>query len=456
MGDGWDARRHLDVGGVAVPAGSTVLVHGADPVLPTRHRAGEAAACAAVAAASWAARLGELRGLPAQPVRVGVQAAATSLLGFALQSSAEPVALARVFSPVTELFLTADDRWIHLHGGFPHLEARTCALLGCPPEPAALAAAVAAWPAQALEDALAEAGLCGAMVRTPEEWAAHAQGRAVRALPAVRLTRVGDAEPTPVVPADRPLAGVRVLDLTRVLAGPTAGRTLAAHGADVLRVDGAHLPTVEAFDVETGRGKRSAFADVRDAADRARLGALVDDADVVVQSYRRGALDRFGFGVDDLFDRNPSLVVASIDAYGPDGPWLGRRGWEQLAQSASGIAHTEDPTSPRLIPAAATDYTTGYLAAAGVAEALWRRATGGGGWRVEASLAQTAAWLQRLGADLDPADATGLGDVAARQQHTDSAWGRLTQLAPIEELPVTPPRWASPPVPRGSSPLAWW
>ena len=455
MSDAWDAREHLERGGVAVPEGAELGITGLDPVLASRHRAGEAAACAAAAAAAWAARVGERRGLPSQPVQVDVRAAAATLLGFLLQSSSEPIDLVRTFSPVTDLFRTADDRRIHLHGGFEHLERGTVALLGCDLDADAIAAAVAGWEASALEDALAAAGLCGAVVRSREEWRAHEQGRAVVDLPAVRLRRLGDAEPRGLDPAPRPLAGVRVVDLTRVLAGPTTGRTLAAHGAEVLRVDAPHLPTVEVFDVETGRGKRRTWCDLRDADDRRALLALVDEADVVVHSYRQDALDRFGLGVDDLAARNPRLVLARVCCYGPDGPWATRRGWEQLAQSTSGIAHAEDPADPHLIPAAATDYTTGYLAASGITEALWRQATEGGTWLVDASLCQTAEWLQRLGADLDPTGAVGLGDVAARQTTTASPWGELTQLAPIEQLPVTPPRWDRPPARPGSSPLRW-
>jgi crotonobetainyl-CoA:carnitine CoA-transferase CaiB-like acyl-CoA transferase len=456
MGERWDPAPVLASAGFDLPEGADLGLIGADPVLGSRHRIGEAAAVAAGAAGAWAARFGELQGLPPQGVTVDVTAAATALLGFVFQTTDADLDLARDFSPVIALFDTADGRQIHLHGGFPHLAEGTAALLGCRPDAAELARAVQAWRAEELETALADADLCGAVVRTADEWAAHPHGRVVTAAPAVRITRLGDAPPRPrAASAVRPLSGVRVLDQTRVLAGPTVGRTLAGHGAEVLRVDGPHLPTIEPFDVETGRGKRRAWCDLDDPGDLARLHVLLGGADVVVQGFRLGALEARGIGPADLAARHPGIVVVEVSCYGSEGPWSRRRGWEQLAQATSGIAHAEHPDRPRLVPAAATDYTTGYLGAAGAAAALVRQATEGGSWLVEVSLCATAAWLVRLGADRDPAAATGLGDVADRQQRTDSAWGTLTHLAPVEQLSATPARWDLPPAPPGSSPLAW-
>jgi crotonobetainyl-CoA:carnitine CoA-transferase CaiB-like acyl-CoA transferase len=448
-----DATLLLAAAGLVPPVGTEVTIAGADPVLASRHHVGEAAAAAAGLAAAWAARFGEGRGLPPQSVEVDVAPAAAGLLGFALQSLDGKAAFERVFSPVTAMFRTSDDRLIHLHGGFDHLAEATCRLLQTAPEPGSLATAVASWEAQQLEDALADAGLCGAIVRSPEEWGRHPQGRAVAALPAVRLTRIGDTAPIEPGSAARPLSGIRVLDLTRVLAGPTAGRTLAAHGADVLRLDSPTLPSIEVFDLDTGRGKRSAWADLDDPLQAEHVAGLVAGADVVVQSYRPGSLDARGLSPAAIAERRPGAVVVRLSCYGPEGPWAARRGWEQLAQSAVGLAWAEEPGEPRLVPAAATDYTTGYLAAAGAAEALCRRAEVGGSWLVEVSLAQTAAWLGRLGADLDPGRASGFGEL--RRQRVPTAWGTLTHLAPIERLSVTPPRWDTPPVPRGASRPEW-
>jgi crotonobetainyl-CoA:carnitine CoA-transferase CaiB-like acyl-CoA transferase len=448
--------RLLEAARLVLPEGARVELGGEDPVLQSRFHAGEAAAAALALAASAAAGLGELRGLPPQRVRVAVRDAATTLLGFVFQRAERGPDLARHRNAATELYPARGGRWVHLHGGFPHLADGLLRLLGCGPERDAIAGAVAGWDAFELEDAVAERGLCAAAVRSEREWREHPQGAALDPLPAVELTRIGDAPPEPPPAAARPLAGLRVLDLTRVLAGPACGRTLASHGAEVLRVGARRLPSIEPFVVETGRGKRNAFLDLDQPGDARRLRELVRGADVFCQGYRGGALARRGFAAEALAALRPGIVAVSVDCYGHVGPWAERGGWEQLAQSASGIAAAEGGEgAPRLIPAAATDYTTGYLAAFGAMAALARRAREGGSWHVRASLCQTAMWLTRLGADLDPSAASGLGDVGARLVHTDTAWGRLSHLGPVVEMEHTPPRWELSPAPLGAHPPAW-
>ncbi|MGH0029543.1 MAG: CoA transferase [Myxococcota bacterium] len=438
-----------------LPAPDAVAIAGHDPILPSRFPIGEAAAAAIGLGAAGAATLWELRGGAPQTARVEVRAAAAHLLGFLLQS-VPGLDLTRFRNAATELYPTGDGRHVFLHGGFPALAEGLLALLECPMDADAIRARLAGWKAADLEDAIAERGLCGAMVRTAAEWSEHPQSRALAELPAVEILPLGDAPAEPLPEGDRPLAGVRVLDLTRVLAGPSCGRALAEHGADVLRVGAPGLPSIEPFVVETGRGKRNAFLDLDVADQRERLRGLAREADVFCQGYRSGSLDRRGFSPADLAALRPGIVYVSINCYGHEGPWAGRPGWEQLAQSASGMAAAEGGDAPpRLVPAAATDYTTGALAAWGVMEALRRRATEGGSWWVRASLCQTAMWLTRLGADLDPAQARGLGDVASLQQRATTAWGELTHLAPAATLECTPLRYALPPSPLGSHPAEW-
>jgi len=449
-------RQLLSAARLELPEGARVELHGSDPVLQSRFPAGEAAAVALALCGSAAARIGELRELPAQRVRVGVLEAATTLLGFLFQRVDGGFDLARHRNASIDFYRAGDERWIHLHGGFPHLCDGLLELLGCALEREEIARAVAKYTAFELEEAVAERGLCAAAVRSQAEWAAHPQGLALAQLPAVELRRFGEAAAQPLPAASRPLAGLRVLDLTRVLAGPTCGRTLAEHGAEVLRVGAERLPSIEPFVVETGRGKRNAFLDLDVAADRERLRRLVREADVLCQGYRSGGLERRGFGPQALTELRPGIVVAEINCYGHSGPWARRAGWEQLAQTVTGIAEAEGGSEPpRLIPAAATDYTTGYLAAFGVISALARRASEGGSWLVRASLCQTAMWLTRLGAELDPAAATGLGNVASRLGSTHTAWGHLTHLAPVVEMAHTPARWELPPAPLGTHPAAW-
>ncbi len=432
-----------------------MAVSGSDPVFPSRHRPAEAAAAALGLVGAWAARIGEQRGIAAQEVSVDTEAAAASLVGFLLQSY-EDLDFLRFMNPLTELYATADDRWIHLHGGFEHLADGLIQLLDCDSSAESVGAAVKTWVGAELEDAIAEAGLCAVLARTRSEWAAHPQGQALAELGAVTIRRIGDAPPRDRKASDRPLGGVRVADLTRVLAGPTCGRSLAAHGADVLRIGSESLPSIEPFVIETGHGKRSASLDLAAADGVERLKELVAGADVFVESYRHGSLAKRGLGPDDLAALNPGLIHVSINCYGHVGPWAGRAGWEQLAQTTSGIAMTEAAEGvPTLIQAAVTDYTTGYLAAMGTMMALSRQMEEGGSWVVEASLCQTSQWIQSGGSDLDPAAATGFGDVTNQLGTIESAWGELKFLPPVEQLSLTPARWEQPPVPLGTHNLEW-
>ncbi|MBW2312577.1 MAG: CoA transferase [Deltaproteobacteria bacterium] len=448
----------LEAARLEPPAVGDLAIHGSDPILASRFPIGEASAVALASCGAAAARLHELRGGEPQKVEVEVRAAAATLIGFLLQSGNLPIELRRAFNPVTAIHPAKDGRFIHLHGGFEHLAAGTLELLGCEADAGSIAAATEGWDGFELEDVLAERGLCGAVVRGAEEWAEHPQAIALAGRPVVEIERIGDAElePTLAVPGRRPLSGVRVLDLTRVLAGPTCARTLAEHGADVLRVGAERLPSVEPFVVDTGRGKRNAFLDLDRPEELKRLRGLVSEADVLCQGYRPGALDARGLGAEAAAALRPGIVYVSIDCYGHVGPWSSRRGWEQLAQSAVGIAAAEGGDGPpRLAPAAATDYTTGALAAFGVMTALARRAREGGSWHVRASLCQTGMWLTRLGACHDPAAAVGLGDVTTLQMQSETAWGSLTHLAPAVKMAKTPPRFALPPSPLGSHAAEW-
>ena len=344
-------RRWWECGRLEAPPGARVTVSGSDPVLASRHRPGEAAAAALGLLGAWSARIAEQRGGPPQRVQVDTTSAAASLLGFLFQS-AERLDLTRGQTPLTAFYPTADDRWIHLHGGFPHLADGLTALLGCDVTSEDVGRAVGNWRAEPLEEAVADAGLCAAVARTRTEWLAHPQGAALGGLGALSIRRIGDAPPRhrrlndphfndpsendpPVTDLSlngpsvggRPLSGVRVADLTRVLAGPTCGRSLAAHGADVLRIGSPQLPSIEPYVVETGRGKRCAFVDLDDPAGVRRLRDLVADADVFCQGYRPGSLAARGLGAEELARLAPGIVYVSINCYGQVGPWAGRARW---------------------------------------------------------------------------------------------------------------------------------
>ena len=442
------------------PSGRFRLL-GADPVLPTSLPLGLASATAIGLGAATAAELARVNGVPAQVPAVDLAAAATTLLGFAhLRVAGRSPGRDNAGNPTVAPYRCADGRWIHLHGGFPHLARGTEAVLGCREgaDAAELASAVARWRSDDLESSLASAGQCGALHRTADEWAAHPQGRALAVEPVVAIRRVGDAPPAPVGSDAQPLGGTRVLDLTRVLAGPTCGRTLASYGADVLRIDGPHLPDLPTFTIETGSGKRSAHLDLRDASDRDRLDTLAAGADVVIDGYRDGALGRYGLEPDRIAREQPGTVLATIRCYGDVGPHAGRPGWEQLAQAATGMAVAHSNAAPdgsgvpHGVPAAVNDYTTGYLAAFGVLEALRRRTVEGGTWHVAVSLCRTAMWVMAL--PVVPGSAT-VNSPAPTLEAVDTPWGVVHRLPPVPELPVTPARWGLPPVPPGTHDPVW-
>ena len=442
-----------------LPAADSIEIRGRDPVMPSRFKIGEASATALAACGVAANTIWTASGGKHQRIEVDTAGAAVSLISFLcqkLEDGSEPQRDPN--RPLVGFYQAGDGRWVHLHGAFPDLAAGTLAVLDCDASPESIRVAVSRWEGQALEDALAEAGMCGAMARTREEWLTHPQGEALQLVPPVSIKRIADSPIEPIPPRARPLEGVRVLDLTRVLAGPTCGRTLASHGANVLKVNSPNLPSVPPFVIDTGHGKRSTFLDLNDEKDHKQLKLLVLSTDIFSQGYRRGALAKRGLGPEQLAEQRPGIIYVSINAYGHVGPWAARPGWEQLAQTASGVAVDEGSLdSPRLIAAAATDYTTGYLGALGAMAALYRRSIEGGSYHVEVSLAQTANWLYEFGLferdsalpNFDPAIA------APYMVSSDTGFGHLHHLGPVIRMSETEPRWEQVSVPLGYHPATW-
>jgi crotonobetainyl-CoA:carnitine CoA-transferase CaiB-like acyl-CoA transferase len=440
------------------------------PALATRFRAEEAAAAALAASGVLAADLWRQHSGRPQRVTVVVREAAAALTSFLLNrfgDAARTPGLGREGrTPADGFFPTRDGRFIYLHPSFPESGRRLHALMGSPADREAAARAALTWTAPDLEAAIAEGGLCGAMVRTPEEWDESDQGRILRTRAPVEVTRLGDSPREPLAAdAEAPLSGIRTLDLTRVLAGPTCARTLAQYGSEVLYVASPTLPTVEAFVADTNHGKRSAWLDLKSRGGRGTLERLVEGADVFSQGYRAGAMERLGFGPARLAALRPGIVCVEINAYGHEGPWRDRPGWEQLAQTVTGMAHVHGLTvpdaapGPRLQPGAVNDYTTGFLAALGAMIALQRRALHGGSYLVRVSLAQTAMWVRGLGL----AEPDRLLTVKPLTPEEIDAWridsatgyGPMRHLRPPVTLSATPTRWAQPVVKLGTHPPAW-
>ncbi len=426
--------------------------------LDTRFFAEDACAAVLAACGTLAAEIGE-----PQAVNVSTREAAAALVSF-LKNRFEdaarmPVLTREERTPANGFFRTRDGRFVYLHQSFPDSAARLHALMGSPADKAEAARAVLSWDARTLEDAIAERGLCGAMARTPAEWDESEQGRVLAASPLVEVVRIGDSEPEPFKTGGSPLGGLRALDLTRVLAGPTCAKALAALGAEVLHIASPSLPTVEMFVADTNPGKRSAFLDLKTPAGREGLEGLLGRADVFSQGYRAGSLERLGFGPARLARLRPGIVCVEIDCYGHDGPWRARPGWEQLAQTVTGMAVMhgghQGADGPVLQPAAVNDYTTGYLAAFGALIALSRRARFGGSWLVRASLSRTATWVRSLGLAQRPIEPLTEAEVDGWRVAEASDYGPMRRLRPAIGLARTPARWEQPVVRLGAHPPAW-
>jgi len=433
---------------------------GAEPVLPSSFAVGTAAQVSIAAAALAAAELWRLRTGERQLVRVPMRDAAIEFrseryLRIDGQKAPEP------WDKIAGTYRCGDGRWVRLHTNFPHHRDGVLALLDCEYDRVAVERALQGWRAEAFESAAAEAGLVVTAMRSFEEWDAHPQGRALARLPVLSIERIGDAAREDLPPATRPLDGIRVLDLTRVIAGPVCGRCLAAHGAEVMLITAPHLPFMLPLVIDSGRGKLSAQLDLREERARERLRQLIRGADVFVQGYRPGALHALGFGPEDAAKLRPGIVYVSLSAYGHEGPWADRRGFDSLVQTASGLnvaeAEAAGDTRPRPLPAQALDHASGYLMAFGAMTALMRRAREGGSWHVRVSLAQTGRWIRGLGrveGGLDCPD-PGFEDVRDRLEDSVSGFGHLTAVRHAAELSVTPAHWSRPSVALGTHEPVW-
>ena len=438
---------------------------GAEPALPSSFAVGTAAQSAIAVAALAATEIGRQRNGVEQTVQVDMHAAVAECTGrFSIDGRVPDI-----WDKLSGLYRGANG-WLRVHANFAHHRDGVLRLLGlvnlndgAQTPRSAVEAALATRDVFAFEDAAAQAGLVVAAVRRFDEWDAHAQGQAVAAQPLITWERIGDAPPQawpapPALPAtSRPLTGIKVLDLTRILAGPTAGRALAAYGAEVMLVNAPHLPNIDSI-MDTSRGKLSCHADLRTFEGCDSLQGLLRQAQVFVQGYRPGGLATVGFGADQVAALRPGIVCVSLSAYGHTGPWAGRRGFDSLVQTATGFndaeRHAAGATSPQAMPAQILDYSAGFLIAFAAQAALLRQATEGGSWHLRISLARTAQWLREMGrvpaglAMPKPALDDCMQDYA-------SGWGALRAMRHAARLSHTPPGWDRPSVPPGTHAARW-
>jgi len=452
-----DTRAHVEalwaLSGGEPAATDGFDVSGPEHVLASNFAVTEAAAASVGAATLAAADLLAARGGARQ--RVGVDrahAAAAFSAERVLRVNGAPV---DAWAPLSGAYQTRDERFIQLHCNFPHHASGIAECLEVAEERAAFEAAIAQWDAVELETALIEAGMVAAAYRTLDEWDAHPHAQATAKRPVLDFERIGDGGgPLPSLSAARPLEGVRVLDCSRVLAGPVAGMTLASHGADVLRVGADHLPWTASGVQTTGFGKRNTNIDLRSPEGKATFTRLLGSADVLIDAFRPGSLAKLGFGPEQVARIRPGIVIVQICAFGWTGPWGGRRGFDSIIQSTTGIALAAAGADgrPAHLPVQALDHATGFLGAFAAIRGLTRRQQEGGSWLARLALLRTRNWLVGLGSGGAP-EATV--DLERYMHEVDSEFGRMHAVRAIGELPASPPRWDRAPSEIGSAPPEW-
>jgi crotonobetainyl-CoA:carnitine CoA-transferase CaiB-like acyl-CoA transferase len=441
-----------------------VSLTGAEPVLPSSFAVGIAAQSSIAAAALAAAEIWQVRTGQQQTVSVDMRDAALECTGFFSIDGRVP----EVWDKVSGLYPCGADigepGFVRIHANFAHHRDGALKLLGLPAgdktEKAAVERALKKWRAQDFEHAAADAKLVVSAVRSFAEWDEHPQSQALASQPLVSFEKIGEAEPIALAPIgerQQPLAGVRVLDMTRILAGPICGRTLAAYGADVMLVNSPNLPNIEAI-VDTSRGKLSAHVDLATEAGCTTLRDLARDANVFVQGYRPGGIAARGFGPADVARLKPGIICVSLSAYGHLGPWANRRGFDSLVQTATGFNHAEGEAfggAPRALPMQILDFASGFLMAFGAQAGSLKQSREGGSWHVRVSLARTGLWLRQLGRVVNGTQAARPDVKSLPLQSYDTGYGRLVAMPHAAKFSTTPAHWARPSMPPGSHQPVW-
>jgi crotonobetainyl-CoA:carnitine CoA-transferase CaiB-like acyl-CoA transferase len=465
--------------------GGGVSFFGADPLFPSCVRLGEAfsisaMACAVGAAAIWRQRTGQ-----GQDLTIDIRQAAHGInpeLAFHPTINGHPYSdwMGGMHPFSIYPYETRDGRWVYPSGVYPHQQNAWSNFFNCGISHKNIATAIAKWNSAELEETANAQGHTLCIARSPEEWLAHPQGAYLAQEPVIAVRKIGESEPEPFRPSDRPLGGVKVLSLTHAVAGPVVGRTLAEQGADVLSVN--HYNDFEhdwVFD-DANVGHRSTYLDLGDSQDSATCKKLARGADVVVDNFRGRKLGKYGLSLEELAAMRPGIIVVSVRCYGWDGPWFNRGGFDMLGTAASGLAMLEGVDGMPAMPPTGliNDYITGYMGAAGATAALLKRAKEGGSYHVTVSLTRCAMWYQSLGLVPEaerafstnltqhiwnpPADSARImSEMKSRLRNPaallrDTALGAVRRLAPAVTYSKTPAYWSDPIlVPRGSS-LAKW
>ncbi len=438
----------------------SVTLTGDEPLLPSSFRVAAAAQAGIAAAGLAAAQIWQSRSRQSQQVTVDMAHAVVECRSERyLRVDGKPPG--PTWDAIAGIYQTRDRRLVRLHTNFRHHRDAVCRVLNCEPEREAVAAALMRWDAEPFETAAYAGGAVVAMMRPHQEWSELPHAKALAELPVLSIEKIGEAAPKPWPAGERPLAGLRVLDLSRVIAGPVAGRTLAAHGADVMLISGPERPAIPWLTIDTGRGKLTSFVELGHEQGRAVLRDLLAQADIFSQGYRPGALAALGFSAEQAARISPGIVYVSLCAYGHVGPWAERRGFDSLVQTATGFNHAEGQAAgldgPKELPAQMLDHATGYLMAFGAMMARERQSRQGGSWHVRVSLAQTGRWLWNLGRVADGLATEDLpGDTVRRfVEEIPSGFGPLRAVTHAAMLSKTPAYWARPAMPLGSHLPHW-
>jgi crotonobetainyl-CoA:carnitine CoA-transferase CaiB-like acyl-CoA transferase len=363
------------------------------------------------------------------------------------------------------------DGYVRMHDVFPNHRANSLRILGLGKDASRedVAKELMGWKSVDIETEAFKEGAVIAALRSFEEWDAHQQAQTISDFP-ITLRMLAAAEkyipPMPsTMPNDKCLRGVRVVEMSRVIAAPVAGKTLAAHGADVIWITSPNLPDLPDLDRDLARGKRTVQLDVSQPQDKAKLLELLRTADVFIQSYRPGSLAEHGLSIRELTTLNPTLVMANLSAYGPDGPWSSNRGFDSLVQTCSGInvadANQHGAGEPaRVLPCQAFDHGAGYLLATGILAALYKCSTAGGAYEVQVSLAGVMKYMRSLGqypgrSGFERRNFTKPEEVARYLETRSTEFGELQAVKHSATVEGLSPEWDIMPKPLGSDDAVW-
>ena len=449
----------------------SIRIKGKDPVLASRHRFGELMAAAQAAFGMSLSDLWALRGGKCQDVTTDVYNAVHQHHGIAFMRQngrrlpfTDYGSSSGVDSPLSgEFYPTRDGRFVKMEFYYPRLRDAVYKVLKCAPTQRAVEAAVMQWDAEALEKAIREESGAIGVVRTAKEWLAHPVGRRLASKPVVEVEKIGDSDPIPLPKGCKaPFDGIRVIDCTHVIGGPITGRTLAEFGADVLHLTKPNYPDHLNWRLETDIGKRSAYCDFNEEADTRCFFELLQKTDIFTCSYLN--LDQKGISPKRLATSKPGIIAHELRCFDFEGEWANFRGFDMMAVTVSGYVDSEGAVDAPLMPLQVifADYLAAYVGAAGIAAALYRRATEGGSYQVRVSLTRMCMWAQELGLlDHKALDGTKpFGDIIKEANlhlsKINSPFGEITYLPTLIDMPDIKPSFVRGPQPLGSSLMSWY